>query len=402
MKLAIVTMAFVIYLSSCAHSFKDISGGQRHADREASVVRRSSVLSDRTPISTDFRETRLGKGNLTAVYFVDETHGWVGGQASLYKTDDGGETWHESKFAVSARAQVSKILFASPAIGWVVLQTRSDLAIDYDQNHFWLHHTRDGGQTWKLQYDGELAEITALSLVNSQEAWLTGIKFVGLRPFRYTYLVLRTADQGDHWVDVSKGLKDLTAHKTNVAPDEINQGVIGIITSESRPITILTSEMALLTTSTVGRDWQPTQVIRGEANKIGIRRFGLTQAHKLWVLGSTDSLEGVGSMLMVQDSDRSWVRNDLSAVYLTDAVDLPGNQFMACGYFVNHKDADTRHKQGAVMYSKNGGQNWSVIYDNDKETINSLCSVNGTHVFAVGENGLVIRTRLAVVGSRGE
>ena len=396
----IVSMGFVMALSSCANSFQAVTGGKRDAERKASVVRQNSVLIDRTAILTDVRETRLGTGDLTAVYFIDESQGWVGGQGTLYKTDDGGGTWHESKFAVPATAQVTKILFASPAVGWVVLQAKSDLAIDYKQNHFWLQHTTDAGRTWELQYDGEQAEVTALSVKNPQEAWLTGIKFVGLSPFRFTYLVLHTADQGDHWVDVSKDLKDLTAHKTNIFPDEINEGIMGIISSESFPVTILTSEMGILTTSTDGRDWQPAQVIRGEAHEIGIRRFGLTQMHKLWLLGSTDSQEGVGSMLMVQKSETSWLRYGLSAVYLVDAVVLPGNQFMACGYIVNHNDAFPGNKQAVVIYSRDGGQTWSVSYrDNRVEAINSLSALDESQIFAVGENGLVIRIRLEGVGS---
>ena len=402
MKLAIVSVSFFLILSSCANSFKGITG-QSSAWPRSSVTQVNSVLKDSPEIFPNVSQTRLRSGDLTAVHFTDEAHGFVGGQGNLYKTDDGGKTWQESRFSVPAGAQVTKIVFATPAIGWVVLQTRSDLAIDYEQNHFWLQHTRDGGQTWKLQYDGEQAEITALSVENAKEAWLTGIRFAGLRPFRYTYLVLHTADQGDHWVDVSKNLKDLTARRKNVSPDGINEAVMGVVTPMSPLTTVLTSEVAVFTSSSGGSDWQPTQILPTEEERTSIRRFGLSESNNLWILGSTDSLEGVGSMLMVQKSDTSWVKYGLAAVYLKDAVALPRNQFVACGYLVTAKAANKGNKQGCVLYSGDGGQNWSVIYrDDDVESIDSLCSVNGTHVFAVGEDGLVIRKVLEAVRSSGK
>jgi len=401
MKLAIVSISFFVALSSCANSFRGVTD-QSSVWPRATVTRVNSVLIDPPKISPNFRQTRLSNGDLTAVYFTDETHGFVGGQGNLYKTVDGGETWEETKFTVPASAQVTKILFATPEIGWSVLQTRSDLAIDYEQNHFWLQHTIDGGQTWKLQYDGKQAEITALAVKNAKEAWITGLKFVGLRPFRYTYLALHTADQGDHWLDVSKNLKDLTARRMNVSSDEINEGVMGVVTPMSLPTTVLTSEAGVLTTSTDGSDWQPIQLIPADEERTSIRRFGLSQTHNLWILGSTDSLEGVGSMLMVQKSDTSWVRYGLAAVYLSDAVALAQSQFVACGYFVNYKAANGKRKQACVLYSRDGGQNWSVIYrDSQVESINSLCAVNGTHLYAVGANGLVIRINLEGVGSSG-
>lgn len=162
--------------------------------------------------------------------------------------------------------------------------------------------------------------------------------------------------------------------------------------------------MEIFTTSNDGKDWQRNQVVQGEPDQTGIRRFGSRENNRLWVLGSADSQEGVWSMLMVQDSDTSWVRYKLSAaVYLADTISLSGDQFLACGYVVNYKGGHTREKQGVVLFSPDGGRNWSVIYRNKQvKAINSVSAVEPTHAFAVGEGGLVLRVHLEGLGSSGD
>lgn len=142
----------MIYASGAVlpHFLQQVSNSHsiliQDARLEGTVIRKDGVVNEQKVISTKTDETQLrSREDLTAVHFLNETHGWVGGSDSLYKTEDGGTSWQEVKITVPENAHVNNILFVSPAVGWVTLQRSSPFAIDYQQNHFWLEHTIDGG-----------------------------------------------------------------------------------------------------------------------------------------------------------------------------------------------------------------------------------------------------------------
>jgi Uncharacterized protein related to plant photosystem II stability/assembly factor len=394
-----ISLAFATACRISALSSKnDKPGSVQGMQSNVVVLQRGSSLRLNESTTNQIKELELKEGtNLTAIHFLDDTNGWVGGKEKVFKTENGGNSWEAVNVESPSGASVKSIFFVSSAVGWIVLQKSSPLAIDYEVNHFWLKHTTDGGRTWQLQYEGKEAEAAALSFTDARNGWLAGIKFGGLHPFRYTYLLLHTTDSGANWVDASAGLKQFTAERKQVPPDQINDGIMGLTLEGAASLTLITGKSELFTTSNEGQTWRPSIALQNQSDQDGIRRFGNKENRKLWFLTSADSIEGVGGGLTVEQPDGSWTSFKLPGVYFTDAVFLAGQQFLACGYAVDEETGQSE-KHGVVLYSPDEGRNWSVIYRSKKiKAINSLYVVNPTFAVGAGENGLLLRVKFGPI-----
>jgi photosystem II stability/assembly factor-like uncharacterized protein len=50
-----------------------------------------------------------------------------------------------------------------------------------------------------------------------------------------------------------------------------------------------------------------------------------------------------------------------------------------------------------LLVSSDGGRNWSVIYRNTKiKSINAIAAINSEFVWAVGDDGLILRVKSAL------
>src|SRR6185436_2791617 len=108
-----------------------------------------------------------------------------------------------------------------------------------------------------------------------------------LSPYRYTYLVLHTNDQGVHWQDASQELIKLTAAAKQEKGDRINAAIMGVAAAAPAGIRVITSENEVFTTSDEARSWKVPVVIDNKSEQAGIRRFGSKADNKLWFLTST-------------------------------------------------------------------------------------------------------------------
>ena len=81
---------------------------------------------------------------LTAVYFVDESHGWaVGHDATILFSSDGGENWEVQQFLHEKEKPLLDVTFKDNLQG---------IAIGaYGQ----LYRTNDGGKNWTFEFHGE-------------------------------------------------------------------------------------------------------------------------------------------------------------------------------------------------------------------------------------------------------
>lgn len=77
---------------------------------------------------------------LTAVYFVDDRHGWaVGHDEMILRTEDGGQTWERTHFEPDTKRPLLDVWFADPANGLAVGAYGS------------IYGSSDGGRTWTLK-----------------------------------------------------------------------------------------------------------------------------------------------------------------------------------------------------------------------------------------------------------
>ena len=164
---------------------------------------------------------RLNSGTETDLYgvsFVGLDKGWaVGGQGTILRTTDGGESWEAQSSGVNVG--LASVVFADESNGWVVGDKGAIL------------RTTDGGTTWLQNTGLPDHDLTDIALVNARTLWAVGDDGA----------VLQTTDGGSTWLskDIQEGLKDLTS----VAFGDASNGVI------------VGSDGAVLTTTDGGVSW---------------------------------------------------------------------------------------------------------------------------------------------------
>ena len=138
---------------------------------------------------------------LYSVKFVNGTHGWACGQDGvLIHTSDGGKTWSKQKSGTPL--PMFAVDFVNEREGWVVGDQATYL------------HTEDGGQTWSLakfkmseDFSGEEALVAAdpvlydVQFVNRETGWVAG-------EFGHIY---HTPDGGKTWVEQQESLLQTAA-----------------------------------------------------------------------------------------------------------------------------------------------------------------------------------------------
>ena len=173
----------------------------------------------------------LGGRDLNAVYFLDSKRGWIGGDGgllavtedggvtwvqqplgtdhgindvyfvgkdtgfalaggSIFSTEDGGHSWHEShKFAASefagADPELYSLRFNGKKRAWVVgSASRGDVIVNS-----LLAITRDGGTSWFILRALTQQELIHIDFVDEKRGWIVGAGGA----------ILHTNDAGESW-----------------------------------------------------------------------------------------------------------------------------------------------------------------------------------------------------------
>jgi len=377
-------LMLIAFLTGCDRSSHVVSAGKQ----PAVISNQISRLDESKPqVFKGGPEKFQDSGDLDLVNFSDENHGWIAGRNSLYKTIDAGKTWSPVALNFPAGAEPTQILFRSASTGWVILKKDGDSS-DRAQ---WLMFTSDGGETWNLQYQATQVSAMRVAFYDDQNGWLSGIRYLPGKGVTFTHLVLRTSDGGQHWQDVTEDLARLTSDKKDTFGNPVNDGVIAIVATGPQAASVITASMKIVVTINGGESWSEAADLRdGSDRQSGVRSFG-TGAAGPWLAGSTDGQEGIRSNLIVQESGNSWARRTLPDFFLSDVLQVSKDEFIACGYITQAAKNYSVQQEGAILYSRNSGKQWSVIYRNrDVTTINSVASVNQRDVWAVGSNGTLI------------
>jgi photosystem II stability/assembly factor-like uncharacterized protein len=326
--------------------------------------------------------------DLKFISLLDEAHGWVGGHGAMYKTSDGGQSWERVNIGMSPSTVATGMAF-STSHAWIALQKQAPDPSRYQENQIELMRASDGGQSWQPQNVYEHAFVTRISFVK-EEGWLTGLKYVGTGRFDTSFLILHTSDEGQHWVDVSDNLNkvagDEKGYVTGLVTDFVAEGPLAA--------TVITSQGQLFNTDDGGKSWR--RIGRGADDSLIFDMsaccLGFTPGKLRWVVGGEHGVEGTGSTFAVEQSQGLWQRYYLGGINLKGVLFLSDKNIMACG-FIFPKDSrnDFNKTEGMILYSSDGGHNWSVVYRNAQiNSINALAPVNSKHVWAVGDRGLIL------------
>src|SRR5438105_12695545 len=137
---------------------------------------------------------------LRAVYFLDQSRGWVAGSnGTLLRTTDGGATW--KKLSPLTKDTLQDVYFADTEAGWLVA-TRDIFKLKSNEPASYLLKTEDGGMNWQpvfLSSSDMNARLVRLVFADAQHGWAFGESGV----------VFGTRDGGAHWLRQTAATKHL-------------------------------------------------------------------------------------------------------------------------------------------------------------------------------------------------
>lgn len=325
------------------------------------------------------------KSPLRSGFFVDGNNGWVGGKGTLYGTRDGGKSWIASSLIIDQKSVVTQLQFSTQSNGWAVIQQKSDDVFNITDNNFRLVRTTDAGLSWHTQLESSSSVSNRIRFMNELEGWLVGFKLVGTNPIKWNDLLLHTVDGGLHWLDMSnqlRGLVDGPYGSTNEQLTDIAQG------GEST-LRLLISDGRVLESKDSGMNWREVNGRIDTRNYVCSCQLGKISGDYT-IVGSKDDTKSVIGMLAVRVTN-TWQKIMLSGISFDDAVFLNGDRILTCGSTTPNQEGNTDKRAAVITYSPDGGKTWSFVYQNTTiPKMSALAAVDSDHLWAVGDNGLVL------------
>ena len=127
------------------------------------------------------------ESRLSDMDFVNEDVGWICGERTLLKTEDGGKIWNS--IPTDENYEFYKIDFSDESVGYAIAKVTSGNLIIKSQ---------DGGLTWFIKLElPDSIQLKDLHVVKDSVAYVLGKK-----------LILKTSDGGSSWIDISPDLTD--------------------------------------------------------------------------------------------------------------------------------------------------------------------------------------------------
>lgn len=200
--------------------------------------------------------------------------GRVGGPASLFRSDDGGETW--SRLALPQQiAMILDVHFLDPSTGFLFAGSDPDVT----KSHGLIARTQDAGRTWKIVYESQrpfelmwkgafpTREIGYATLQNySAEAAADPAAGVTADPHRF---VVKTEDGGATWRELPM-VSDPAVQELGIGFVDARHGWVGAMPTGFE-------------TTDGGATWKPVTTMPKATNKLRIVRDG--DRAEIWAIG---------------------------------------------------------------------------------------------------------------------
>jgi len=300
-----------------------------------------------TILPSSLHEWRLQKGGVSAyrVKFVDPLHGWAATDLEVLGTTDGGLTW---KTEYRETSTVIPPAPSSPAKGLLTFVDASHGWVVDNNGRVWA--TSDGGSTWAAK--GVLPQaLRAMSFVDALHGWVVG---TGGQ-------ILATSDGGATWVNQD-------SHTT--------YGLSGVDFVDARHGWVVGTVDIVLATSDGGATWVTQHVNPNPAAETEYNAVDFVDLQHGWA-GGTDGI------IATDDGGQTWKARGVFPLDISFADPLHG---WAVGAGSSSADNAT------VLGTSDGGATWVREKIDSIRTIWGVSAVDPSHVWAVGYDGIFVRT----------
>lgn len=292
------------------------------------------------------------EADLKSVFFLDIHYGWAAGNHGVITvTKDGGNTWFPQSTPVAKT--IHTIHFITRNFGYATTQDRE------------LLMTKDGGTTWSSYDFGENKYIYSTFFLDSQIGWAGGLDYSDNKNIPVLYKSINGGETWNRLYEIDYGGFDPPNFFTHILfNDELN-GII-IDTNFNHSITRTHG------TSDGGITWEETGTIRGP-----IFKLARAAQDTLWA-------SGLRAMSVTNDNGNSW-DIQINGWGIRDIEPVSGKK----GWFTQLLFNDT--KDAIIAHTEDACKTYDTILTlTGGHYLQDLASVNGRHLWAVGDSGRIM------------
>lgn len=361
-----------------------------------------AVLNEETHPEVEGIETKI-KGEAGSLFefkkaqFVNENHGWAMSRGSLYRTNDGGNTWERLPKEPEKEASFEAFFFINESHGWLIAVKRAFNERYGLGNSSVIMITNDGGESWKIQasFPNEV-EISEIRFLNANEGFAVGAQVIDSRPPYHELLVLKTSNGGNDWNNISEPAKAAIKNEHGFA-----YGAGHHIQWTSSAVALLVRHGKVISTMDGGKTWKLVASFKDERpdgfiSSTGYYTLALDPNRRVSVVAGAMGDEGYWGDFVVNEGDR-WTSYEITRTPILDAVFLSDKEVLACG--LNRRPGDEKPNRlkdaGVILRSFDSGKSWQTIYRSKSyETFFFLTKVNDNEFYAVSDTGTFLRFTL--------
>lgn len=315
-------------------------------------------IEDGQPVPDQMCSHRMrADARLADVWFVDRQHGWaVGALGTIWHTEDGGRSWQLQQSGASCGLE--SVCFVDRNNGWAA----GGVSHPYSHtNSGVVLTTSDGGRRWTSNPKLLLPALKRIRFFDAQHGWA-----IGCPSAMFPSGVFFTDDGGRSWSPMPAGQTAGWVAGDFLGP---NQGVLA------------------------DRSGMAAVVRRGQIEPSATPRFGLRSVARMELVPEVRPqvygwLVGQGGLVRLTA--------DLGATWQTPPGNPPqgvAQEFDFAALAVIGPKVWVAGSPGTrVLHSPDAGRSWTAFSTGQSLPIRSLCFVDDTHGWAVGELGTILAT----------
>jgi photosystem II stability/assembly factor-like uncharacterized protein len=316
------------------------------------------VLVSNNSLLGQWKEQHSGtKASLKDICFVDSLNGWiVGDSVTILHTTNGGQKWIKQSSPTDT-INLLNVRFIDNKVGYITSDKGSYLK------------TQNGGLKWNQYNLDKDYFFRDICFVNKDTGWIVGYDYysTGMKG-----AIFYTSNGGDDWIkQLEVGSADnLFNRRVVTAVNFLDKSKGWALVSDCiDPLSIT----YIYRTQNGGRNW-----------------FNIGQMYNLHseiICITKDTLwASPGGFAISTDGGINWKLNVFWGRWISDIASIDGLQ----GWITTSRNIG-QGEEDFILYTSDGGENWSECYYNDGPYISCLENYQDKYLWAAGVGGNIIR-----------